>query len=109
VPMAVALNLVSARGLHLDAVGVALAIASGALSSGIGYVVWYAALRGLSAMRAATVQLSVPPIAAIGGAWLLSEPLTLRLLVASAAILGGIAVVLATRARVRAEPRASSR
>jgi len=109
VPMAVALNLVSARGLHLDAVGVALAIASGALSSGIGYVVWYAALRGLSAMRAATVQLSVPPIAAIGGAWLLSEPLTLRLLVASAAILGGIAVVLATRARVRTEPRASSR
>lgn len=99
VPLAAALSLVAVAAAHADAAGVALAVASGALTSGIGYVIWYAALRGLSAMRAATVQLSVPPIAAIGGVLMLSEPLTSRLLAASVAVLGGIAVVLATRAR----------
>jgi drug/metabolite transporter (DMT)-like permease len=77
--------------------GVALAIASGALTSAIGYVIWYAALTGLNATRAATVQLSVPAIAAFGGALLLSEQVTLRLLLSSVAILGGIALVLAQR------------
>ena len=99
VPLALALSVLTAGTVHADGPGVALAVASGALSSGIGYVIWYAALRGLTAMRAATVQLSVPPIAAIGGALMLAEPLTPRLVLASAAILGGIAVVLATRAR----------
>ena len=99
VPLALALSVLTAGAAHADGPGVALAVASGALSSGIGYVIWYAALRGLTAMRAATVQLSVPPIAAIGGALMLAEPLTPRLMLASAAILGGIAVVLATRAR----------
>lgn len=99
VPLALALSVLTAGAVHADGPGVVLAVASGALSSGIGYVIWYAALRGLTAMRAATVQLSVPPIAAIGGALMLAEPLTPRLMLASAAILGGIAVVLATRAR----------
>lgn len=107
VPLALALSAVTAGAAHADAPGVALAVASGALSSGIGYVVWYAALRGLTAMRASTVQLSVPPIAAIGGALMLSEPLTPRLLLASATILGGIAVVLATRARAATRGAAS--
>src|SRR5439155_857432 len=80
-----------ARDAHASAAGLALAVASGAVTSGIGYVVWYAALAGLTAMRAATVQLSVPPIAAFGGVLLLAEPISLRLGVASAAILGGIA------------------
>jgi len=62
-------------------------------------VVWYAALPALSATRAATVQLSVPVIAAIGGVILLSEEVTLRLVLASAATLGGVAIVLAQRAR----------
>ncbi|HLT28387.1 MAG TPA: DMT family transporter [Zeimonas sp.] len=96
---ALALSLVTIGQATADGVGVALAIASGALTSGIGYVIWYAALRGLPAMRAASVQLSVPPIAALGGVLVLSEPLTSRLIVASAAILGGIAVVLFVRAR----------
>jgi len=99
VPLALALSVLTAGAVHADGPGVVLAVASGALSSGIGYVIWYAALRGLTAMRAATVQLSVPPIAAIGGTLMLAEPLTPRLMLASAAILGGIAVVLATRAR----------
>ena len=70
----------------------------GAIASGLGYAIWYAALRGLPATRAATVQLSVPVIAAFGGVMFLSEQITLRLLIASAATLGGIAIVLAQRA-----------
>ncbi len=96
---ALVLSLVTIAYAAADGVGIALAIASGALTSGIGYVIWYAALRGLTAMRAASVQLSVPPIAALGGVLVLSEPLTSRLVVASAAILGGIAVVLLVRGR----------
>jgi drug/metabolite transporter (DMT)-like permease len=78
--------------------GVALAAASGALASGVGYAIWYAALSGLTASRAATVQLSVPALSAFGGVVLLAEPLTLRLLLASAATLGGVAIVLTQRA-----------
>jgi drug/metabolite transporter (DMT)-like permease len=84
---------------HADAAGIALAVASGALTSGIGYVIWYAALPWLSAMRAATVQLSVPLIAAFGGVIFLSEAITPRLAFASVAILGGIALVLMGKAR----------
>ncbi len=79
--------------------GIALAIASGAIASGLGYVIWFAALPGLSAGRAATVQLSVPVIAAFGGVLLLSEAVTSRLLIASVATLGGIWLVLAQRVR----------
>jgi drug/metabolite transporter (DMT)-like permease len=84
---------------HASTSGVMLAIASGAVTSGLGYVIWYAALPQLSSLRAATVQLSVPPLAAIGGVVLLSEALSIRLVLASAAILGGIALVLFSRAR----------
>lgn len=98
-PLALLLSLLFAARAQADAGGVALAIASGALTSGIGYVIWYAALPALSAMRAATVQLSVPPIAAFGGVVFLSEAITPRLAVASGAILGGIALVLASRSR----------
>ncbi|MGH8770045.1 MAG: EamA family transporter [Burkholderiales bacterium] len=65
------------------------AILSGALASGVGHAIWYAALRDLSATRAAVVQLSVLVIAALGGVVFVSEPITLRLVIASAAILGG--------------------
>jgi drug/metabolite transporter (DMT)-like permease len=68
-------------------------------ASGLGYVVWFAALRGLTASRAATVQLSVPVIAAFGGIVLLAEDVSLRLLIASIATLGGIWIVLAQRDR----------
>jgi drug/metabolite transporter (DMT)-like permease len=97
VPPAIGACLIFAGDLRATSTGVGLAIASGALASGLGYAVWYAALAGLTATRAATVQLSVPVIAAFGGVVLLSEPITPRLLIASAATLGGIAVVLAQR------------
>jgi drug/metabolite transporter (DMT)-like permease len=82
---------------EVTAAGIGWAVLSGALASGIGYVVWYGALRGLSAVRAATIQLSVPPIAAFGGIALLSESLSLRLILSSFTILGGIALVLSQR------------
>lgn len=83
--------------MHADSAGVAYALASGVLASGLGYVIWYAALRGLTATRAAVVQLSAPVLAALGGVLLLGEDLTPRLLVASIAILGGIALVVVSR------------
>ncbi len=99
VPLALLLSLLFVANAYADAAGVALAIASGALTSGIGYVIWYAALSKLSAMRAATVQLSVPLIAAFGGVAFLSEAITPRLVAASVAILGGIALVLSNRSQ----------
>lgn len=71
---------------------VVYAVLSGALASGVGYAIWYTALRGLTATRAALVQLAVPPLAAIGGILLLGEAPTLRLIGASLLILGGIAL-----------------
>jgi drug/metabolite transporter (DMT)-like permease len=85
------------RPAHLTARGALLATASGAVSSGIGYSLWYAALRGLSATRAAVVQLSVPLLAAAGGVLLLGETLTPRLLFSGAAIIGGVALAVTLR------------
>ncbi|HEX6364096.1 MAG TPA: DMT family transporter [Albitalea sp.] len=98
-PMALAVSVLLYKSAHVSPDGVALAIASGAITSGVGYVIWYAALRGLTALRAAAVQLSVPPLAAFGGVLLLDEAITPRLLGASVAILGGIGLVLAERQR----------
>jgi len=89
----------SDAGLHASASGIALALASGALTSGLGYAIWYAALRGLGATSAASVQLSVPVIAALGGVLFVGESVSLRLLLASLLILGGIALVLLGRER----------
>ena len=94
VPMALVLSLVMITNASADLAGIGYAVASGAISSGMGYAVWYMALPFLQATTAATVQLSVPVIAAVGGVLLLSEPLTLRLVVAGSAILGGIAIVI---------------
>lgn len=85
------------NGFGFFTTGVLLALASGAIASGLGYVVWFAALRGLTAARAATVQLSVPVIAALGGVLFLSEEITLRLILASVATLGGVMIVLLQR------------
>ncbi len=98
-PLAILVSLLFMGDIHFSPPGIGLAAASGAIASGMGYVAWYAALRGLTASRAAIVQLSVPAIAAFGGVVFLAEEITLRLLLASAATLGGIALVLAQRAR----------
>jgi drug/metabolite transporter (DMT)-like permease len=96
-PLALAVSLILATQAQASLHGVLLAVASGALTSGLGYVLWYAALPALGSLRAATVQLSVPPLAALGGVLLLGEAATLRLALASAAILGGIGLVLLSR------------
>jgi len=98
VPLAVAVNLLFWSDVYTSWYGVMLAILSGAIASGLGYALWYAVLAGMPATRAATAQLSVPVIAALGGVVLLSEPVTLRLVVSSTATLGGIALVLLQRA-----------
>jgi drug/metabolite transporter (DMT)-like permease len=96
-PLAVAASAVSLPWATIDAAGAGWALASGVLTSGLGYAIWYAALRGLASTVAATVQLSVPAIAAAGGVLLLGEAAGARLAIASAALLGGIAVVVLAR------------
>lgn len=81
----------------MAAAGVGLAVASGALASGVGYAIWYRVLPSLRATTAASVQLSVPVIAALGGVMFLGESVTVRLVLASLAILGGIALVVLER------------
>lgn len=96
---AAGLGLGMLRWASLDMAGVWYAVSSGALASGVGYAVWYTALRGLTATTAASVQLSVPVIAAVGGIVFLDEPLTPRLVICSVAILGGIALVIIDKRR----------
>lgn len=97
VPIAAFLSVGMMSEVALDFPGFWYAVASGALASGIGYAIWYAVLPALQATNAATVQLSVPVIAALGGVLFLGESITLRLLLASIAILGGIALVILER------------
>jgi drug/metabolite transporter (DMT)-like permease len=98
VPLAVlaaALAWVLAPGsMRVDAAGTVYALSSGALTSGLGYAIWYTVLPALRATTAATLQLSVPVITALGGVLLLAEPLSLRLVLASVAVLGGVALVV---------------
>ena len=99
-PLALGLSVVTLPWISIDPDGLWYAVASGALASGVGYAIWYSALRGLRAASAATVQLSVPVVAALGGILFLGEPVTVRLLLAALAVLGGIAlVVVVGRAR----------
>ncbi len=96
---ALLVSLIALRHAHVTLHGAALAAASGAITSALGYVVWFAALRGMSAIQAAVVQLAVPVIAAAGGVALLSERITLRLVISAVLILGGIGLAIATRPR----------
>ena len=105
-PLALVINLLMLKDAHVSRAGVALAVLSGALASGVGYVVWYAALSGLTATRAATVQLAVPVLAAAGGVLFLSERISLRLVLAGVVILGGVGLALLGRSQSR-QPKAA--
>lgn len=94
IPFTLVLSVLMLSHNHLDQTGIYLAVASGAITSGIGYAIWYRALPELKATQAATVQLSVPVIAAMGGIVLLGESFSLRLALASVAIIAGIALVI---------------
>jgi drug/metabolite transporter (DMT)-like permease len=97
---AAVLSVTLIHWMRMDRAGIVYATLSGAIASGLGYVIWYSALPGLKAASAATVQLSVPVLAAAGGILLLGEPLTLRFVLASIAILGGIALVVAAQRQI---------
>jgi drug/metabolite transporter (DMT)-like permease len=99
--LALVLGLAGLPWARIDPMGLVWALCSGALTSGLGYAVWYAALKGLHPTSSASVQLSVPVLTALGGVALLSEPVTLRLALCSLAILGGIAWVIAGQRRHR--------
>jgi drug/metabolite transporter (DMT)-like permease len=94
VPFAAVVSISLLSSARFDGAGIGYAAISGAIASGLGYVIWYTALPHLKAASAATIQLSVPVLAAIGGILLLGEPLTLRFLFASVTVLGGIALVV---------------
>jgi drug/metabolite transporter (DMT)-like permease len=107
VPFAAVLSVLMFGRASVDGRGLLYAVSSGALASGIGYAVWYAALPALQEASAATVQLSVPVIAAAGGVAFLGESVTPRLILASAAILGGIALVVVRSRSAGGVPRAA--
>lgn len=100
VPITALLSLLTLQWASVDSAGFWYAVTSGALTSALGYALWYTVLPMLRATTAATVQLSVPVIVAIGGVLLLSEPITLRLVLVSTAVLGGIGLVIFERRRV---------
>ena len=99
VPMAAALFFATGSRIDGSADGILLAVLSGAVTSALGYVLWYSALRNVSSISAAIAQLSVPVIAAIGGIIILSEPLSTRLLVSTIVTLGGVAIALFSKSR----------
>ena len=96
-PMTLLLSAFFLTSMRIDAIGATYAVISGAITSGLGYVIWYSALPGLTATTAATVQLSAPVIAALGGILFLGETFTSRIAGASIAVLGGIALVITKR------------
>ncbi|WP_455366562.1 DMT family transporter [Kaarinaea lacus] len=99
IPLTIIASAVFLPELDVQPPGILLAIISGAIASGAGYVIWYAALPYLKPTSAAAVQLSVPMIAAFGGVFFMAEPFTLRLMISSIAILGGLALVIHTNRR----------
>ena len=109
VPMALVPFVLLANSESISATGIGYAVASGALASGLGYTLWYAVLPSLSALTAATVQLSVPIIAAFGGFIWLGEAMTTRLLVASIAVLGGIALFIMNKQGISASNEVKSK
>ena len=99
VPMGIIISIVFIPRFHLSNRGIVLAVLSGAIASGIGYTVWYAALRHHTATRAAVLQLAVPVLTAVIGVAFLAETANLRLVIAAALILGGIGLTILGRKR----------
>src|SRR5262245_20950405 len=93
-PLTVAVSLLAATHVYVTTNGLVLALVSGSITSGLGYVLWYTALRNLTATRAAIVQLVVPVLATIGGVTFLGESVSVRLIVSAVVVLGGIALAL---------------
>jgi drug/metabolite transporter (DMT)-like permease len=101
-PMLIVVSVLALRLQHIETSGAILAIVSGAVTTGLGYAVWYSALRGLTATRAALVQLLVPVITVTGGVVFLREPLSSRVVLSAAIVIGGIALALTANERTTA-------
>jgi drug/metabolite transporter (DMT)-like permease len=99
IPMALLINLSPVAKSFATTNGMMLAALSGSIASGLGYAAWYTALPQLKAITAANLQLTVPAIAALGGAVLFHEAITIRLVLSAAMVLGGVALATATRAK----------
>ena len=98
-PLLLIVSVLALRLQHIEMRGVILAILSGAVTTGLGYAVWYSALRGLTATRAALVQLLVPVITVTGGVVFLREPISPRVVLSAAIVIGGIALALTANER----------
>ena len=98
-PMAIVASAVAFASIEMQPVGVLLAVTSGVVTSGLGYVLWYTTLRSLTTTQASVAQLTVPVIAAFGGVMFLAEEVTVRLMTASVLILGGVALAITRRKR----------
>jgi drug/metabolite transporter (DMT)-like permease len=109
IPFVIAASVLLLGQRHIEMTGALLAVVSGALASGLGYVAWYAALRAISTTRAALVQLPVPVLSAVGGLLLLGEPLSFRLVLSSVVVLGGVGMALAATERVAPGPSTTGR
>ncbi|MDP6466252.1 MAG: DMT family transporter [Pirellulaceae bacterium] len=96
-PMAIIVSAVAFSSVQLQPMGVLLALTSGVVTSGVGYILWYKTLRRLTTTQASVVQLMVPVLAAFGGITFLSEKVTVRLIAASTLILGGVALAIMKR------------
>ena len=96
-PLVLVIVIVASSTFHFTSHGIILAIVSGAITSGLGYTVWYTALKSITATQAAVSQLAVPVIAALGGVIFMSEVISLRLVVAAILVLGGIFLVVVGR------------
>lgn len=94
IPFIAVLAVFTMNNINYSSEGIMLALISGAITSGVGYTIWYIALGGLSSTQAAVIQLSVPVIAALGGVLFVSENITLRLFISAAVVLGGILMVV---------------
>jgi drug/metabolite transporter (DMT)-like permease len=96
-PMALVISAVALSSLQLQMAGVLLALLSGTITSGLGYVLWYRVLKSITTTQASVAQLLTPALAAFGGVLFLSEQLSARLIIASALIVGGVAVIMLKR------------
>jgi drug/metabolite transporter (DMT)-like permease len=108
VPLVLGASVAALPHLHVTRDGAVFAAVSGAVTSGLGYVVWYLALRGLTVTGAAVVQLAVPILAAAGGVIILGEIVSARLIAAAVMVLGGIAVAIAGHQRQSRHPNLSA-
>jgi drug/metabolite transporter (DMT)-like permease len=100
-PLTLVVSAAAVSSVHLERSGILLALTSGIVTSGLGYVLWYTALRALTTTQASVVQLLVPVLAAFGGVAVLSERVSIRLVAASSLILGGVAIAVWKRPRTR--------